>query len=115
MFKLLLSFRFLLAIAMFGFGTAALVVALGLPIWCYYVILIALAILLWVAHGALTGRYIARRNPEYLSNQEVIPGVQKWELTAGSGVVPRWVSYLGIASLGALFALLLPLLGMRIH
>lgn len=81
---------------------------LGLPGWSYYAILIVLAILFYVVNTFLIKRYISRRAPAFASTEEVAPNFQAWELTAGTGVVPRWVSYIGFASVACLLALLFP-------
>ena len=81
----------------------------GLPTWTYYIGLLVMAVFLYIADGVLTAVFISRRAPEFASCEEVFPGVQKWELTAGLGVVPKWVSLLGLASIASLLALLMPI------
>jgi hypothetical protein len=78
--------------------------AAGLPYWSYYLIVAAIGAFLYVASGLLTGLYLRRRAPEFNSSEEVVPGVEKWELTAGLGVVPRWVSLVGILAIGFFLA-----------
>jgi hypothetical protein len=63
----------------------------------------------YVSHAILTASFIRKRAPEFLTNEETAFGVQKWELTAGLGIVPKWVSWIGLASFACIFALLMPL------
>ena len=46
--------------------------------------------------------------PELLSTDEDISGFQNWELTAGTGIVPKWVSWLGLLAISALITAILP-------
>jgi hypothetical protein len=78
--------------------------ALGLSYWWYYLVVAEIGTVLYVASGLLTGLYIRRRAPELDSSEEVVPGIQMWELTAGLGVVPRWVSSIGLLSIGFFLA-----------
>lgn len=90
------------------FSAAALgmltVRGLGWPYWTYHLLVIAVGVILYVINGFLIIKFIRKRAPEYASSEEVLPGVQKWELTAGTGVVPKWVSYIGLASIPFLLA-----------
>lgn len=70
--------------------------------------LILLAILLYLLGNFLIQYFIKKQTPEMASSEEVIPGVQLWELTAGLGVVPLWVSYIGLLSISALITAILP-------
>ena len=65
-------------------------------------ILLLIGAVLYVLNSLLIRHYIAKRAPDFASHEEVRPGVQMWELTAGWGVVPRWVSRLGILGLAFL-------------
>ena len=49
--------------------------------------------------------YIRNRAPDFASKQEVAPGVPMWYLTAGTGVVPNWVSIIGLLSFAFLLAI----------
>lgn len=98
----------LLLAVVLAFSTELSVRALRLPRWCYYAVLLFLAFTFYAGNSMLIRRYIARRAPSFASTEEVAPGVQRWELTAGTGVVPRWVSFLGLASVACLFALAFP-------
>jgi hypothetical protein len=67
--------------------------------------LVLVGAFLYVLNVALIHRYLTRRAPEMLRDGT-------WELTAGTGIVPRWVSALGVLGTGfvpagAVIALLL--------
>jgi hypothetical protein len=96
--------------AAIGLVVRYVLVGLGLPSWSYYVTLIALAAMLYFMNVSLIRRYIEQRTPDLASTEEVAPGVQAWELTAGVGIVPKWVSLLGLAALACLVALAMPFL-----
>lgn len=76
--------------------------------WVVSLALIGLAAVLYVVNVTLIQYYIKKRAPDFASGEEVVPGVQTWELTAGLGVVPRWVSVLGLLSVSALITAVLP-------
>ncbi len=96
--------RILVLTIALAFTTRFLVHVLGLAPWSYYALLIVLAFVLYVLNSVLIKRYIALRTPEFASTEEAWSGVQKWELTAGTGVVPRWVSLIGLSSFAAVNA-----------
>jgi len=54
-------------------------------------------ILLYFANIFLIRSYIAKRAPKTLDNES-------WELTAGTGIVPRWVSVIGLFGMGFILA-----------
>ncbi|MFW5857091.1 MAG: hypothetical protein ACOCX4_04355, partial [Planctomycetota bacterium] len=75
---------------------------LGWPYWSYHVLVITIGCVLYVLSSSLMMWYIRKNAPEYESFEEVMPGVQKWELTAGAGIVPKWVSFIGIVANGGI-------------
>jgi hypothetical protein len=79
---------------------------LGLASWWAYVIPLPYAVICYVTSALLMGRYIEKNAPEFANLKEALPGVQSWELTAGTGVVPRWVSLIGLLAIG--FVLSIP-------
>ena len=83
-------------------------IRLGFPSWTYYVVLLVLALVCYVTGALLGFAFVAKRAPEFYGDEEVLPGVKKWELTAGLGIVPKWVSLIGLASISCLLALLMP-------
>ncbi|MEW6182712.1 MAG: hypothetical protein AB1500_05975 [Bacillota bacterium] len=80
----------------------------GLEKWQVSLILIGLAIILYLANVFLIQHFIKRRAPELASNEEVVPGTQAWELTADLGIVPKWVSVLGLLSISAIITAVVP-------
>lgn len=71
-------------------------------------VLLGLGILGYVGSSLLTARYLERSVPGILERSQRLgdgpDGRRLWELTAGTGIVPKWVSLLGL--LGALSFLL---------
>lgn len=74
------------------------------PYWMYHVSVICIGFVLYVINSILTKVFIKRHAADCASNEEVMPGVQKWELTAGRGIVPKWVSCIGLFAFGFLLA-----------
>jgi hypothetical protein len=71
--------------------------ATGAERWQVSLGLVGAGTVLYVVSGALTKQYIERRAPEFASTEEsIVKGVQDWEVTAGLGIVPKWVSWLGL-------------------
>lgn len=86
----------------------SLVRACGLPSWSYYVIVTGVSGGCYLVNVGPIKHFIRKRMPELASPEEVFPGVQQWELTAGLGVVPTWVSWIGLASIASVIALAVP-------
>lgn len=63
--------------------------------------------LLYLLNSKLIMYFIKRRTPDFASPEEVIANVQKWEITAGLGIVPKWVSLIGFLSISALITAVL--------
>ena len=99
MFRILLMTFIAASLAMMAVKTVAL------PYWAYFIVCIFSGVVLYVVDSLLTGWYIERRAPDLASNADVGFGMQAWELTAGTGVVPKWVSWLGLLSLGFFLAI----------
>lgn len=98
----------LILAAAIGVAVKWSLIQIGAPSWSYYPVVVVLAVVLHLINVILIRRYISRRAPAFASTDEVSPGVQAWELTAGTGVVPEWVSLIGLAAMGSLLALLMP-------
>lgn len=79
--------------------------AIGVAEWWAYVVPIPYAGICYVMNVLLLKRYIERNAPELANFDEAMPGIQNWELTAGTGVVPRWVSLIGLLSIGFILAI----------
>ena len=99
-----------IVLGVFVFSVAAMRIAryFGLEKWVVSLALIGLAAVLYIANVTLIQYYINQRAPDFTSSEEVLPGIQKWELTAGVGIVPRWVSVIGLLSISALVTAILP-------
>lgn len=76
--------------------------------WQVSLSLIGLGILLYFLNLVLIQYFIKKRTPDFASYEEVRPKVQKWELTAGLGIVPKWVSLLGLLAISALVTAIVP-------
>jgi len=64
--------------------------------------LVGLATVLYLVNAVLKHYFIRRRTLDFVSSKEVVPGTQKGELTAGLGIVPYWVSVIGLLAIAAL-------------
>jgi len=62
----------------------------------------------------LTRYYIMKRAPEFAGDEEVFSGIQKWELTAGTGTVPKWISRIGFLSFACLISLAFPFMAVLV-
>lgn len=91
-----------------AFVSISLQRGLGVPYWGYYAISAALAVVCYAVSALLIGAFIKRRTGSF-DTTDALPGVQAWELTAGTGMVPMWVSWIGLA--GICFALAIPFEG----
>jgi len=100
----------LLMAAAVGVAVKWLLVYVGAPSWSYFVVLPVLGVLFYVLNCLLIRYYIQQRAPEFASDQPVADGVQKWELTAGLGIVPKWVSFIGLLAIACFLALLMPVI-----
>ena len=81
---------------------------IGLEKWQVSLMMLGLAVLLYVTNVFLIKYFIRKRTPELATDEEVLPGVQAWEITAGLGVVPKWVSFLGLLSISAVVTAVVP-------
>jgi L-lactate permease len=97
-------------IGIFFFAVSAMRITryLGIEKWQVCVGLIGLALFLYFSNTLLIRYFVAKRTPDFASQEEVLPGVQKWELTAGLGIVPKWVSVIGLLAISALVTALAP-------
>lgn len=97
-------------IGIFVFAVAAMRITkyFGLEKWQVSLGVIGLAIFLYLLNIVLIQYFIKKRTPDFASSEEVLLGVQKWELTAGTGIVPKWVSVIGLLAISALFTAVLP-------
>lgn len=80
--------------------------ALHWPDWSTYAICAAAAVTGYIISALLIGYYVQKRSGLDEPLADIAPGVQAWELTAGTGVIPRWVSMIGVLAIG--FAIAIP-------
>ena len=97
----------ILLVATFAAGSSAMLLRQQMDwlYWTYFGMCAAGAVILYIVSVLLMGAYIERRAPEYASREEIVPGLQAWELTAGTGVVPKWVSTLALLGIGCALAI----------
>jgi hypothetical protein len=75
----------------------------GFPGWVGSIVSALLGVALYVISGLLVPHYIVRRAPRAFHTAEA------WEATAGTGVVPKWVSLLGLLAVAAALASVIPI------
>ena len=99
-----------IAIGIFIFAVEAMRITryYRLAKWQVSLGLIVFALLLYFLNIGLIQYFIKRKTPDFASSEEVTPGVQKWEITAGRGIVPKWVSVIGLLSISAFITAVLP-------
>jgi hypothetical protein len=100
----------IILIGSFVFAVAAMRIAryFGFERWQACLGLIGTAIFLYVLNIMLIKYFVKKRTPDFASTEDVFSGVQKWELTAGIGIVPKWVSVIRLLSISALITGVLP-------
>jgi len=75
--------------------------AFSLEKWQVSIGLLVLAAILYILNIILIRYYIKLRTPEFANDED-------WDKTAGLGIVPRWVSVIGLLSISALITAILP-------
>lgn len=78
-----------------------LMTAFHLQRWQITAALLVLGVFLHVFSAFLTKAFIQRRALDFANDQD-------WELTAGLGIVPKWVSAIGLVALSAVVTAVLP-------
>ncbi len=78
--------------------------ATGLPFWTGGIFLFFLGIILYVINVRLITHFIDSKMPGLLDIDYMLPPPPKgeeylWEKTAGTGIVPKWVSWIGLCAL----------------
>ena len=61
----------------------------------FAVSLVVVGLVLYVTNGLLIRHFVSKADPDMLENGT-------WEMTAGLGIVPKWVSLLGLLAIGFL-------------
>ncbi len=97
-------------IGIFVFAVAAMQITkyFELEKWQVSLGLVGLTVLLYLLNVLSIQYFIKKRMPDFPSSEEVLPDVQKWELTAGFGIVPKWVSVIGLLAISSLVTAVLP-------
>ncbi|NHZ84850.1 MAG: hypothetical protein GWP19_03100 [Planctomycetia bacterium] len=90
-------------IGIFVFAISAMRITryFGFEKWQVSLGLILVAIFLYIINVISIHHFIEKKTPDFASTKEASPNIQKWELTAGRGVVPKWVSIIGLLSISA--------------
>src|SRR5262245_1734398 len=88
----------LFSLAVFVSGGAFLASQFNTPPWLVVLLLVGLGVGFYGANAVLMHYYIRLRTPDFLSRQKVFGGFEAWELTAGLGIVPKWVSVIGLCA-----------------
>lgn len=86
-----------IGVAVFLMGAALLNKYSGNHPWVPGVVLCFAGVVLYLGNAFLIRSYITKRAPEFADDEN-------WEITAGTGIVPRWVSFLGLLCIPAFIA-----------
>jgi hypothetical protein len=98
MFKLMnWLFNTAVAVAVFLMVAALFNKYTGAPPWVAGVVLCIGGVGLYMGNVLPIRSYVIKRSPE-LANDEM------WEMTVGTGIVPKWVSFLGLLAIPAFIA-----------
>jgi hypothetical protein len=100
--------KFLIFCALtFASAFVALQVQRGMswPYWSYFAICSAGAVVCYFVNVVLIRAYVDRNAPGIALIDRVVPDANAWETTAGRGIVPKWVSLIGLMSLGFFLAI----------
>jgi hypothetical protein len=93
-----------------GIGAAALVNNMGLPKWSYYACLVLIGAAGLIICQVFTMTFIKRRAPALATNEKLVGKKPAWRATAGMGIVPQWVSLIGLMPFSSGVALLYPVI-----
>jgi hypothetical protein len=100
----------IIVLGVFGLSIAAMRIVrhFGVAKWQVSLGLLVFSAFLYATNIILIQYFIRKHAPDLASTEEIAPGLQTWELSAGLGVVPRWVSVLGLLAISALITGVLP-------
>ena len=106
MINLLFSFAFLVTLS--TMAASLFIKFTRLPFWIGTLFLVSFAVILYVLNIVLIRHYIEKRVPGLLEIDAVLPTPGKgqnyfWEMTAGTGIVPKWVSWVGMGAVACVF------------
>jgi hypothetical protein len=75
----------------------------GFPFWVGSIVLVLVAAMLSATNVWFIGFYISNKVPGLFAIDASLPRPKDeeylWEKTAGMGIVPKWVSWIGIAAI----------------
>lgn len=100
--------KFLLLLGMTFFCASASMLVVRSFHWAmgmFYILNLGSSVLLYLVNCQLIAKYIKKNSPAEMDTSEASLGVQMWELTAGWGIVPRWVSLIGLLACGFFLAI----------
>lgn len=100
--------QIIVGVVVFGALAKNLVQTFSIERWAISLIFVGLAVVLYILNIILIKQFIQRNAPEFANNKQNNSGIQDWELTAGLGVVPKWVSRIGLWSISALITAVFP-------
>jgi len=105
MMNLLVNFAFLVILSTM---VASLFIKLtGIPFWSGALVLVSFAVVLYGLNIVLIRHYIEKHVPGLLDVDAALPLPEKeqnylWETTAGTGIVPKWVSWVGMGAIACI-------------
>jgi len=105
MINLLFNFAFLVILS--SMAASLFIKLTGLPFWIGTLFLMSFAVILYVLNIVLTRHYIEKHVPGLFEIDAVLPTPGKgqdylWERTAGTGIVPKWVSWVGTSAVACI-------------
>ena len=105
MINLLFNFAFLVILS--TMAASLFIKFTGLPFWIGTLFLVSFAVTLYVLNIVLIRHYIERRVPGLVEIDAALPPPEKgqnyfWEMTAGTGIVPKWVSWVGMGAVACI-------------
>jgi hypothetical protein len=98
-----LIFHFVILVILSMMAASLFLRVTGLSFWWGALFIGTLGVLLYFGNIYLTGHFINKKAPGVLEldaaeGKPMKDGEYFWEKTAGTGIVPKWVSWIGIAS-----------------
>ena len=99
-----LLFNFVLLVILSIMAASLFIKFSGLPFWIGTLFLVSLGAFLYALNIILIRYYIEKNVPELLEIDAALPTPVKgqdhlWEMTAGTGTAPKWVSWVGMGAI----------------
>jgi hypothetical protein len=98
----------IIGILVLSIVSARIVRNYGIEKWQVSLCLIGVGIVLYLINIILINYFIKKRMPDLSMTEEFSNGVKTWELTAGLGIVPKWVSVVGFLAFSAWITAIIP-------